>query len=113
MAEVASSHAAASVTWLYRQPHWPIPRRVLGIPIRSMFFNRCISAALPPYYDAGRAGRVGGMLAQPLQRMLWWAFEGVIKVSVTPGDRETEGGDEGGRERVGREGASFGKGPKP
>ena len=88
MAEVASSRSAASVTWLYRQPHWPVPRRILGIPIRSMFFNRGISAALPPYYDAGRASRLGGALVGPLQRAFWWGLEYIVRGMFNLGDHD-------------------------
>ena len=76
MAEVASSKTASSVTWLYRQPHWPVPRFILGIPIRNIIFSRLIpGSTLPPYYT--NHNRLGA-IKRPFQRAFWWSVEKII-----------------------------------
>ena len=71
------------------QPHWPIPRRILGIPIRSLIFNRLVTSALPPYYT-GREGKVGGAIVRPLQRAVWWSLEKVITGMFKLDDNEKQ-----------------------
>jgi hypothetical protein len=84
--EVAASRSAASITWLMRQSHWPVPRTLrllppLGLPLPApdLFFSRAAPALLlPPYYTAGPLRRLAAAAASPLQRLAWWAVERAI-----------------------------------
>lgn len=40
VSSVVSAKTATSVTMLYRQAHWPVPRRILATSIRNLLFNR-------------------------------------------------------------------------
>ncbi|KXZ51030.1 hypothetical protein GPECTOR_14g27 [Gonium pectorale] len=75
---LVASRTAASVTMLYRQAHWPMPRSILGIGIRSLLFNRATPAMLPPYYTAGRGSRALDVVAQPLKRLFWKTMQGFV-----------------------------------
>ncbi len=66
---------AASVTMLYRQAHWPVPRKLLGVPIRRLLFSRATAAVLPPYYTASPLDRAVHRLTQPLKRLFWRGVE--------------------------------------
>ncbi len=61
------------------QCHWTLPRKVLGIEIRSLLFNRAAAKALPPYYTAGAAARASALVTQSLKRALWWGLERASK----------------------------------
>ncbi|PNW70719.1 hypothetical protein CHLRE_17g731700v5 [Chlamydomonas reinhardtii] len=76
---LAASEAAktASVTTLFRQAHWPLPREIFGIPFHKIVYTRFTAAMLPAYYTAeGRLGkRVKHTLLSPLKRLFWGALE--------------------------------------
>ncbi|KXZ51062.1 hypothetical protein GPECTOR_14g48 [Gonium pectorale] len=72
---LVASRTAASVTMLYRQAHWPMPRSILGIGIRSLLFNRATPAMLPPYYTEGVRARAADSLMRPLKRLFWRSLE--------------------------------------
>ncbi len=42
VSNVVAANTATSVTLLYRQAHWPVPRNMLGTSVRSVMFNRWI-----------------------------------------------------------------------
>ncbi|KAG2429055.1 hypothetical protein HXX76_011296 [Chlamydomonas incerta] len=73
-----ASRAAASVTLLYRQAHWPIPKRVLGLSTRTLLFSRLGAATLPPYYTAGRLRTAAAAVTAPLRRLFWKGMEAAI-----------------------------------
>ncbi|KAG2482298.1 hypothetical protein HYH03_018762 [Edaphochlamys debaryana] len=75
---LVAAHLAASVTMLYRQAHWPVPRTVLGMSIRHVLFNRAVACMLPPYYSAGKAGQAAGAISKPLRRLFWKGMESMI-----------------------------------
>ena len=63
-----------------------MPRRLTGIPIRNLLFNRAICTALPPYYTSrscqgGRGAPTGlrAALLRPFKRAVWWALEEAAK----------------------------------
>ncbi|GFH08047.1 flavin-containing monooxygenase, partial [Haematococcus lacustris] len=56
---LAASKRARSVTALLRQGHWPVPRQVHGVSIRSIVFNRAIVDMLPPYYTSKPSSQAG------------------------------------------------------
>ncbi|KAG2454395.1 hypothetical protein HYH02_001418 [Chlamydomonas schloesseri] len=68
---------AASVTTLFRQAHWPLPRELFGMPFHKIVYTRFTAAMLPAYYTAdGKLGKrlKHGLLA-PLKRLFWGALE--------------------------------------
>ncbi|KXZ50998.1 hypothetical protein GPECTOR_14g24 [Gonium pectorale] len=75
---LVASRTASSVTMLYRQAHWPMPRSILGFSIRNLLFNRAIPAMLPPYYTASPGARAVHAAARPLKRLFWKSMEAVI-----------------------------------
>jgi len=90
--EVAASRGAASITWLMRQAHWPMPRtlRLLPAPLAAagcggqlpaphlMFSGASPALLLPPYYTASWPRRLAAGLAAPLQRLAWRALERAV-----------------------------------
>ena len=63
-----------------------MPRKVLGIPIRNILFNRAIGLTIPPYYTdptsprgRGKAEGVTAAITRPLKRAMWWGMEHVSK----------------------------------
>jgi len=78
VAEVLATKSAASVTMLYRQAHWPMPRVLGGATIRTLLFNRAITKALSPYYTEGRASRFADKLGAPIKRLFWRSIERLI-----------------------------------
>ncbi|KAG2496946.1 hypothetical protein HYH03_004952 [Edaphochlamys debaryana] len=72
---LVASRTAASVTLLYRQAHWPVPRSVWGLSVRSLLFNRAIGAMLPPYYEAGAARRAAAALTKPIRTLFWRSLQ--------------------------------------
>ncbi|GIL71638.1 hypothetical protein Vretifemale_2163, partial [Volvox reticuliferus] len=67
---------AASVTLLYRQPHWPLPSSLLGRPLPHLEYSRCLPMLLfPPYYTSGGATRALSSLIAPLRRLFWWRLQ--------------------------------------
>lgn len=79
VAEVAASKQANSVIMLYRQSHWPLPRFLGGVGIRSVLFNRAITSTLPPFYDEGPASRACSACGNPFKRLFWWSLERYCK----------------------------------
>ncbi|KXZ51914.1 hypothetical protein GPECTOR_11g41 [Gonium pectorale] len=67
---------AASVTLLYRQPHWPLPPTLFGRALPHLAHSRCLPGLLlPPYYTAGRGARALSSALRPLRRLFWWRLE--------------------------------------
>ncbi|KAG2449954.1 hypothetical protein HYH02_000058 [Chlamydomonas schloesseri] len=77
-AGLLAGRAAASVTMLYRQAHWPIPKRVLGLSTRTLFFSRLGAATLPPYYTAGRLRTAVAAVTKPLRALFWKGMQAAI-----------------------------------
>ncbi|KXZ51019.1 hypothetical protein GPECTOR_14g26 [Gonium pectorale] len=75
---LVASRTAASVTMLYRQAHWPMPRTVLGLNTKNLLFSRATPIMLPPYYVAGSTSRALDVVTRPLKRLFWRTMEGVI-----------------------------------
>ncbi|GLC46080.1 monooxygenase [Pleodorina starrii] len=81
-AVVAASPAAgaATVTSLFRQAHWPLPRRLFGLPFHRLVYTRFAAAMLPMYYTGqGHASkRLKHGLLSPLKRLFWTSLEGHV-----------------------------------
>ncbi|KAG2495226.1 hypothetical protein HYH03_006500 [Edaphochlamys debaryana] len=78
VSSLVAANTAASVTLLYRQAHWPVPRRMLGTSVRYLMFNRMASNLMPPYYTAGPAQQMGARAMAPIKRLFWSTIESVI-----------------------------------
>lgn len=71
-AALESADVAARTTLVFREPHWPVPRKLLGVlPFKWAMLSRLTSALIPPYYRPSRAERVVHSLGRPLV-WLWW-----------------------------------------
>ncbi|GIL75075.1 hypothetical protein Vretifemale_4905, partial [Volvox reticuliferus] len=84
------SRCAASVTLLYRSAHWPVPRSVLGIPVRRLLFSRAVASMLPPYYTASCVDRAVHAIVRPLKRLFWRGLECAINKKLHMGNGKLE-----------------------
>ncbi|KXZ42101.1 hypothetical protein GPECTOR_204g383 [Gonium pectorale] len=75
VSSIVATNTATSVTLLYRQAHWPLPRRMMFTSVRSLLFNRAMTAMLPPYYTAGLGTHAAGRVMEPLRRAFWRGVE--------------------------------------
>eukprot|EP00198_Chlamydomonas_reinhardtii_P008884 XP_001698221.1 predicted protein [Chlamydomonas reinhardtii] len=88
--ELTATSQASRVTLLYRRPHWPLPRAVGPVTIKSLAYTRLISSALLPYYyDAGPGGKAAAACLTPLRKAFWIRF--MAKVNQTFGVKKTMG----------------------
>eukprot|EP00798_Chlamydomonas_sp_ICE-L_P028039 gene28039-31140_t len=76
--EVAVTKLAASVTMLYRQVHWPVPRVLGSRSIHSILCTRAISLTLPPYYSKSSVTQKLAAPTRPFKRLFWAAAERLI-----------------------------------
>ncbi|GIL48110.1 hypothetical protein Vafri_4805, partial [Volvox africanus] len=73
--ELTATSKAASVTLLYRRPHWPLPRYVGPVSMKTLAYTRLMSSALlPNYYDAGLCARAVTKCLTPLRKAFWVTF---------------------------------------
>ncbi|GFR53165.1 hypothetical protein Agub_g15888, partial [Astrephomene gubernaculifera] len=73
--ELTATCRAAEVTLLYRRPHWPLPRFVGPVSLKSLAYCRLTSAALlPAYYSCGPTGRCAAACLTPLRKAFWVRF---------------------------------------
>ncbi|KAG2499632.1 hypothetical protein HYH03_002571 [Edaphochlamys debaryana] len=77
VAAASAAAGAAAVTSLFRAAHWPLPRRVLGLPFQRVLYTRFAAAMLPPYYTAqGRPSKaLRHALLAPLKALFWRALQ--------------------------------------
>ncbi len=65
---------ADEVTLVFRQAHWPVPRKFLGLLSNKYMISRFMSAMLPPYLHPGkwekRLHRYGGWLVWGFWRLM-------------------------------------------
>ncbi|EFJ53067.1 hypothetical protein VOLCADRAFT_85967 [Volvox carteri f. nagariensis] len=72
----AADAGAASVTLVFRQPHWPLPAKLLGRALPHLAYDRCLPSLLfPPYYTAGGPMRALNSALAPLRRLFWWRLQ--------------------------------------
>ncbi|GIL69701.1 hypothetical protein Vretimale_10195 [Volvox reticuliferus] len=71
------SSGAASVTTLFRQAHWPLPRQLFGLPFHRIVYTRFVAAMLPMYYtgQGNTVKRLKHTLQSPLKRLFWRTLE--------------------------------------
>ncbi|GIL74872.1 hypothetical protein Vretimale_2450 [Volvox reticuliferus] len=73
--ELTATSKAASVTLLYRRPHWPLPRYVGRVSMKKLAYTRLMpSVLLPNYYDTGICGRAANTCLTPLRKAFWARF---------------------------------------
>ncbi|GLI62580.1 hypothetical protein VaNZ11_005254 [Volvox africanus] len=67
------SAGATSVTTLFRQAHWPLPRQLFGLPFHRLVYTRFVAAMLPMYYtgQGSAAKRLKHTLMSPVKRLFW------------------------------------------
>merc|ERR1719191_180960 len=69
---VAAAKVAKRSTLLFREAHWPVPRKLLDlVPFKWGTYSRFGHSTLPMHYDVGVLGMVLHFLATPL-KWLWW-----------------------------------------
>ncbi|GLI59487.1 hypothetical protein VaNZ11_001372 [Volvox africanus] len=78
VSSIISTNTATSVTLLYRQAHWPLPRRMLGVSVRRLLFNRAMTAMMPPYYTARSTTLAASKAISPLKKLFWRSMESLI-----------------------------------
>jgi dimethylaniline monooxygenase (N-oxide forming) len=75
-AALESAHAAARTHIVFRQPHWPIPRKLAGIlPFKWGLLNRLCSTLIPPYQNPTPVERVVHGVGKPLAWFYWRIVE--------------------------------------
>ncbi|GIL77224.1 hypothetical protein Vretifemale_6714 [Volvox reticuliferus] len=75
VSSIVSTNTATSVTLLYRQAHWPLPRRMLGVSVRRLLFNRAMTTMMPPYYTASNTTLAASKAMAPLKKLFWRSME--------------------------------------
>merc|ERR1711939_1191807 len=69
---VAAAKVAESSTLLFREAHWPVPRKLLDlVPFKWGTYSRFGHSTLPMHYEVGFLAMILHCLASPL-KWLWW-----------------------------------------
>jgi dimethylaniline monooxygenase (N-oxide forming) len=80
-AALESAAVADRTTLVFREPHWPVPRKLLGVlPFKWAMLSRLTSALIPPYYRPSRAERAVHTLGRPLV-WLWWRLVELLLIA--------------------------------
>merc|ERR1712125_29175 len=75
---VAAGKVAVGSTLLFREAHWPVPRRILGlVPFKWATYSRFGHSTLPPHYDIGWLAACLHAVFAPL-RYIWWRIVELI-----------------------------------
>lgn len=78
-AALEAAAVAAETTLIFRDVHWPVPTRLLGIlPFKWAMLNRLTSALLPPYYRPSTLERILHSIGHPLVWLWWRIVEGLL-----------------------------------
>ncbi|MGE3771914.1 MAG: flavin-containing monooxygenase [Gammaproteobacteria bacterium] len=78
-AALEAAAVAAQTTLIFRDVHWPVPTRLLGLlPFKWAMLNRLTSALLPPYYRPSMLERMLHTLGYPLVWLWWRMVEGLL-----------------------------------
>lgn len=75
----AASQGAGTITLLYRNTHFPLPRRMCGLPFTQLAVTRSMGCLLPSYYADGMLARAGSALLAPLRGAVWHSVSSGIK----------------------------------
>jgi dimethylaniline monooxygenase (N-oxide forming) len=93
----AAGEAAAvakDVHLIFRDVHWPVPRKLAGVlPFKWGMLNRLTAALIPPYMRPSPAVRWLHSLGRPLVWIYWRLVEVLLRVQFKLGTRIAQGED--------------------
>jgi len=73
---VAAAKACDTSTLLFREAHWPVPRKLLNlVPFAWGTYSRFGHSMLPTHHDVGMLGKCLHALAWPLKWLFWRIVE--------------------------------------
>ena len=97
-AALEAASAASEVHIVFREPHWPIPRKIAGVlPFKWGLLNRLCSTLIPPYQKMTSVEKVMHSIGKPMAWFYWRIVEAVFyfqcrmgsnfgsRVSLVPG----------------------------
>lgn len=80
-AAIESAAVAERTHLVFREPHWPVPQKLLGIlPFKWAMLSRLTSALIPPYYRPSGVERAIHTLGRPLV-WLWWRIVELLLIA--------------------------------
>jgi dimethylaniline monooxygenase (N-oxide forming) len=87
-AALESSAVAAETSIIFRQPHWPVPPRLLNIlPFKWAMLNRLTSTLIPLHYRPSTLERCVHTLGKPLVWAWWRIVEWLLIAQYGLGSR--------------------------
>ncbi len=87
-AAVESAAIAAETTIIFREPHWPVPRKLAGVlPFKWGMLNRLTSTLLPLYQRPSSPERVVHIVGKPLVWFFWRLVELLLRLQHSLGSR--------------------------
>ena len=85
---VEASAVAEDTTIVFREAHWPVPAKLLGVlPFKWAMLSRLTSALIPAYYRPSVAERVLHTLGRPAVWFWWRLVELLLKAQCRLGSR--------------------------
>ena len=83
-----SAAVAAQTTIVFRETHWPVPQKLLGLlPFKWAMLSRLTSTLIPLYYRPSVAERVVHSLGKPLVWFWWRLVELLLAAQCRLGSR--------------------------
>lgn len=80
-AALEAAAVAQQTTLVFREPHWPVPPKLLGVlPFKWAMLSRLTSALIPPYYRPTGAERALHTLGRPVV-WLWWRLVELLLIA--------------------------------
>jgi dimethylaniline monooxygenase (N-oxide forming) len=87
-AAVEAAAVAEQTTLIFREAHWPVPRKLAGIlPFKWGMLHRLTSALLPPYQRPSGLERVVHVVGLPAVWLYWRLVEILLRVQFGLGPR--------------------------
>ena len=87
-AVLESARVAAKSHIVFREPHWPIPRKLAGIlPFKWGLLNRLSSTLIPPYQETTSVERMVHGLGKPMAWFYWRIVEVLFYFQCQLGSR--------------------------
>lgn len=89
-----ASEVAKTVHLVFRNTHWPVPRKVAGVlPFKWGALNRLASACVPLYQRPSALQRFLHTFGRPLTWLFWRSFELVVRLQYRLGATVANGKD--------------------
>ncbi|HSA81051.1 MAG TPA: FAD-dependent oxidoreductase [Geminicoccaceae bacterium] len=83
---------AEDVHLVFREPHWPVPRKLAGIlPFKWGMLNRLTATLIPPYVRPSPTARWIHSLGAPLPWIFWRLVELLLRVQFGLGTKIAQG----------------------